>query len=124
MRGSAGHVRLHGAVPSWRHIGSSVVTEQRPAAVAVVEAQAQRHFAAQQSMLRSEPGAIMTGQDRLLQPEPEFAHAAEAGDVREQEMLRLSVYCGAAARIVAGGLVCVTDGWVAGLQPTELSRTA
>ena len=103
IRGCAGFVRLHGEVPSWRQLGSGEVTTERPQAVAEVEQEFAEHWVAQQATLAAEPGAVITGQDRLRQAEPQFEHAAEAADVREQGMLRLSVFCGHAARIVAGG---------------------
>ena len=97
--------------PRWRRLPSGETTAEKPAAVAEVEAEAERHWQHQELMLAAAPQPPPTGQDRLRQCDegaPIFDSIAEARDVADEELLNLSVYCGVAAREVTG------ERWLAG----------
>ena len=102
-RGCGGYVVEHGEPLRWRRVGSMEATEQRPAAVALIEQEAEEHWAQQRQVLAAAPQqAAVTGPERLELPEPSFESEAQALEVVEQEVLGLSAFCGAAARNVAG----------------------
>ncbi|PSC69644.1 hypothetical protein C2E20_6881 isoform A [Micractinium conductrix] len=107
QRGSAGWavLLLPSGEPRWRRLPSGETTAEKPAAVAEVEAEAERHWQHQELMLAAAPQPPPTGQDRLRQCDegaPIFDSIAEARDVADEELLNLSVYCGVAAREVTG----------------------
>lgn len=79
------------------------MADEQPAEVADVEAEALQHWAVAQAEVDAAAArAVITSPERLEQPQPSLQTETEAADVVEQEMLRLDVYCGGAARSVAG----------------------